>query len=170
MKRCFSFLLVWLLLLASCQKQLPQLPANKNNAIDSVGAGLLKINEALILSEDSMLTDFISKSDSDFTKHKQGFWYKMNLRTNSETLKTDSKCTIDYSVYLLNNKFCKTQTNTIIIGKNQIAAGVEELLRQMHKGEKATLVLPWYLAWGMKGDGDLIPPYTSVVIYLHLRN
>lgn len=168
--KSFSFLFVWLLLLVSCQKQLPQLPANKNYAIDTVGEGLLKINEALILSEDSILTDFISKSDSNFTKHKQGFWYKMNLHTKSETLKTDSKCTIRYSVYLLDGKFCKTEKSTIVIGKNQVVTGVEELLKQMHKGEKATLVLPWYLAWGMKGDGERIPPYTSVLIYLQLDN
>lgn len=168
MMKYFSFLSIICLLLVSCQKQLPQLPANKSNTVDAVGNGLLKINEELILREDSLLADFVSKSDSDFVKDKLGFWYKMNFKTNLATLKVDDKCVVDYSVYTLDNELLLRKKEQIVIGKNQIVNGAEELLKQMHKGEKATLILPWYLAYGMKGDAENIPPYTSVIIYLHL--
>lgn len=163
-----SYLSIVLFLLAACQKQLPQLPANKSNTEDAVGNGLLKINEELILREDSILADFVSKSDSDFVKDKLGFWYKMNFTTNSKSLKTDDKCVVDYSVYSLDNELLLSKKEQIVIGKNQVVTGAEELLKQMHLGEKATLILPWYLAYGMKGDSENIPPYTSVIIYLHL--
>ena len=164
----FSYISIIFFLLVSCQKQLPQLPANKSNTVDAVGNGLLKINEELILREDSLLADFVSKSDSDFVKVKSGFWYKMNFKTNLKLLKVDDKCVVDYSVYTLDKELLSRKNEQIVIGKNQIVNGAEELLKQLHKGEKATLILPWYLAYGMKGDAENIPPYTSVIVYLHL--
>jgi len=81
------------------------LPANKPNETDSVGLALLKINESLIVAEDSLIAGYVLKTDSIYTKDNQGFWYKINLATKSEKLKELETCKISYSVYSLDKEF-----------------------------------------------------------------
>jgi hypothetical protein len=73
-----GILLLFFIVLSSCVKQAPQLPANKTNRFDSAAVALVQVNERLIESEDSLLKDYVSKSDSNFVKHETGFWYKID--------------------------------------------------------------------------------------------
>ncbi|MCE5330548.1 MAG: FKBP-type peptidyl-prolyl cis-trans isomerase [Bacteroidales bacterium] len=168
--RYFQLFLIFIsiFLFLSCQKPAPQLPANKSNETDSTGLALLKINESLIAAEDSLIAGYVLKTDSIYTKDNQGFWYKINFATKSGKQKELETCKISYSVYSLDKEFLFRKEEMITLGKKQTINGIEELLKLMHKGEKATLILPWYLAYGMKGDGGNVNPYTSVIVYLHL--
>jgi len=94
----FFSIFISIFLFISCQKPAPQLPANKPNETDSVGLALLKINESLIVAEDSLIAGYVLKTDSIYTKDNQGFWYKINLATKSEKLKELETCKISYSV------------------------------------------------------------------------
>lgn len=163
----FPFLLI---ALVSCRKTAPQLPANKQDASDSVEVSMLKINQKLILHEDSMLADYISRSDSDFIKNNLGFWYKINTKTDGASMKEKSKCFVFYRVYSLENNLLLEKNDTIQIGKKQIINGIEEGVKLMKKGESATLILPWYEAYGMKGYEDKVKAYTSVKVYLRVLN
>ena len=55
-----------------------------------------------------------------------------------------------------------SEKKTVRFGKKEIPTGLEDGLRLMRKGETLRLIVPWYLAYGMKGE-DNIPPYTSLM-------
>ncbi len=160
------FILLFILL-TSCVKQAPQLPANKGTQFDSTAMALVQVNERLIEAEDSLLNEYVSKLDSNFVKHKTGFWYKLNHQTTGTKPTADENCIVNYSVYTLGGDFLLNKDEKIIIGKKQIITGVEEALLMMHHGEKATLIVPWYLAYGVKGNLKEVGPYTSIVLFLN---
>lgn len=58
---------------------------------------LVQVNERLIESEDSLLKDYVSKSDSNFVKHETGFWYKINQRAAGTKPKANVSCSVNYS-------------------------------------------------------------------------
>jgi FKBP-type peptidyl-prolyl cis-trans isomerase len=148
--------------LIACKNQSPQIPANKGNAVDKNITTLLDINKTLASKEDSILQKYV-KTKSDFTKNETGFWFKINHSANGPFLgKNDTfRCRIE--TFQLNGKEIKAEEKEIVLGKKQLVRGLEEGLKLMRKGESATFIIPWYLAYGMKGDGKLIPPYSSLV-------
>ena len=153
--------------LIACIKQAPQIPANKGNAGDQNIATMLDINKTLAAREDSILQEY-AKTKPDFKKSELGFWYKINdLNTNPLLKKNDSfRCKIN--IFLLNGKEIQADEKVIVLGKKQLVRGLEEGLKLMRRGESATFIIPWYLAYGMKGDENSIPPYTSLIYQIEV--
>ena len=162
------FLLLLTTLSVSCRKQPPQLPSNKGNEVNENAAVLLNINQVIINEEDSLLSQYISTTDSVFQKSDIGFWHRISTRTNNVQLAEKSIATISYQLFLVEGTLLAEEKRTVEIGKKQIPTGLEEGLKLMRKGETATLVVPWYLAYGMQGN-DIVPPYTSVIFVVKIE-
>lgn len=153
----------------SACKRSPQLPANKMTGVDTVALGMMEVNKKLTQHEDSTLAAYVAGIDSGYVHNEMGFWYKTEIKTGNPRPAVNEKCRIEYSVYALqDNALFKKTVENIVIGKKNTVRGIEEGIKLMHKGEKATLILPWYLAYGMKGDGQNVPGYTSVKVIVRL--
>ncbi|NLK55387.1 MAG: peptidylprolyl isomerase, partial [Bacteroidales bacterium] len=56
----------------------------------------------------------------------------------------------------------------VTVGKSDIEPGLDEGLRMIKPGGKAIFILPPFLAHGLVGDGNKIPPRTIVVYWITL--
>jgi len=54
------------------------------------------------------------------------------------------------------------------VGENRVIAGWDEALLTMHKGEKRTVIIPFWLAYGEKGVRGGIPPRATLVFDITL--
>jgi FKBP-type peptidyl-prolyl cis-trans isomerase len=161
--------LLFTLSLLSCVKQVPQIPANKGSNVDSATVSLLEMNERLALREDSLLNKYVDLQHDKFIKSKIGFWYKINSKGSSTLLKDGDKCRINYQIFLLNGKQLQSDSKELVLGKKEVINGLEEGLKLLHKGDGATLIIPWNLAYGINGDGKSVLPYTSLVYKLKIE-
>ena len=168
---CFFKLLVLLLCIgiSSCVKQAPQLPSNKGNEPDNTEASLVKINKKLASREDIVVKK-LADSQGSFKKNELGFWYKIYNSGHGIAVKDSSICKVFSKLMLLNGKIVEEASNEFVIGKKQTIVGLEEGLKLMHRGDSATFIIPWYLAYGMKGNEPLVPPYTSIIYKIKLLN
>lgn len=153
----------------SCNKQQPQLPSNKGNFADKNIAVLLDINKNLATKEDSILKSFV-KGDTSYKRNALGFWYKIDKKTNGDFIKNKKGCNFSYKLLLINGKVLQEDDKKIIFGKKQLVSGLEEGLKLLHQGEKATFIIPWYLGYGMKGMEPIVPPYTSLIYQIKLTD
>lgn len=169
--RKYNFLLVFcfLLVLISCIKQAPQLPSNKVVVDNSEAKSLLDINQNLARKEDSLLNIFVNKLDKKFLRSELGYWYKVEQGTNGQGITDKSTCLFSYILLLINGKFVEQGQKQIVIGKREVVVGLEEGLKLFHKGDSCTLVIPWYLGFGMKGN-NTVPAYTSIIYRLKIKN
>ncbi len=75
-------------------------------------------------------------------------------------------------VELLNGTIChetpKEETENFVLEHSDKESGVHEALRFMKKGDHAKLILPSYLAHGLLGDRENIPPQSILYIDLEL--
>lgn len=124
---------------------------------------MLTLNRELALKEDSMLQDFAGNNEVELKKTEFGFWYNIENEYKGEHLKEKDNCRIRYKMRLLDGTLLEENEIEFTIGKKEIIVGLEEGLKLLRKGESATFVIPWYLAYGMKGNDVLVPPYTSLV-------
>ena len=167
----FRIIIVFLIVgfATACTRQVPQLPSNKVAATDSSTLSLQAANQKLIAGEDSILQTFVANSSIHFSKSDAGFWYSIqqSAKRNSKPLKGEN-VKVNLSVYSLSDSLLLRETKTIVVGKKQLINGAEQLLLLMSRGDSATAILPWHLAYGMKGNGSEIPPYTSVLVRLSI--
>jgi FKBP-type peptidyl-prolyl cis-trans isomerase len=54
------------------------------------------------------------------------------------------------------------------VGVGKVILGWDETLVEMKRGEKRTVIIPWWLAYGAKGRPPLIPPKASLVFEIEL--
>ena len=162
MRKSGYWFIIFLSGLISCTKPKPQLPSNKFVEKDSARTALLKINSKLIEKEDSLL-HIVAKKKGDLKRTQSGLWYHIYPIGNAATLKDSMECRYACRVQLLTGKVVRTESNRIIIGKKQCISGLEEGLKMMQKGDSATFIIPWYLAYGMSGSTAEIPAYTSLI-------
>ena len=156
--------------LISCIKHSPQLPSNKGIVRDENAVSLLAINQNLAKKEDVFLKKFALQKDKAFKRSEMGFWYKIVQTGNGSKIKDSVNCEISCRLLSLKGKVLQKDVKKIIIGKKQVVVGLEEGLKLMNKGDSATFIIPWYLAYGMKGDEPLIPPYTSIIYEIKVFN
>ncbi len=57
---------------------------------------------------------------------------------------------------------------TFRVGVGQVIRGWDQAILQMKKGEKLTVVIPWWLAYGAAGRPPVIPPKASLVFDIQL--
>jgi FKBP-type peptidyl-prolyl cis-trans isomerase len=161
----FSFLLF------SCKKPLPQLPSNKGLQTNTENFNLQKINQRLAQKEDTILEIYVKSRDNSFKKNEIGFWYKIEKSENGTKIKASENINISYKLLFLNGIIIQeVEKQNLVLGKKQVVVGLEEGIKLMKKGEKATFIIPWYLAYGMNGKEPLIPPFTSIIYKVEISN
>ncbi len=165
----FILFFVVFIALFSCKKQSPQLPANKIKENNDSTLTLLEINKRLAVKEDSLLKTFVYKKSKQFTRSDLGFWYKTDKSATGNFLKINDTCNIDYELKLINGKTVLHESRKIVLGKKDAIPGIENALELLKKGEKATIIIPWYLGYGMKGFEEIIPPYTSLICEIEIK-
>jgi hypothetical protein len=161
----FYATIILLVAVAACVRQSPQLPANKFIESDSTALILSQSNEKLIQSEDSILKLVLESRFKSKMTAGEGFWYLVESNNSlNKKLQKGEKVTIEYEIFDLENNLLLKKSETITIGQQQLKPALEQVLIMLTKGDKAVILLPWYSGYGVKGDGDKIPPYTSLIV------
>lgn len=172
----FALCVLFVLSLTSCRKQEAQIPYNKIVQDNSRTTTLLAINEQLTQKEDSLLQLYVAQSDKKYIRNELGFWYVIENRGNGSQVKKEENCVFSYRLQVL--KFDQSGkslvqkadagTKKIVTGKKEIIEGLEECLLLLHRGDNATVIIPWYLAYGLKGN-EFVPPYCSVIYTISIE-
>lgn len=165
MLRHYTIAVLALFLLSGCIKQQPQLPANKDNIIDSTQILMQLANEKLIQAEDSLLQVFVAFEKENYRKSEIGYWFVIEQTSNyNQTQKRKVK----YSVFSLNNEFLFTEEKEILVGKKELVAALDHFVLTHPEATHANLIIPWYQAYGVKGKSPEVNAYQSVKIEIFI--
>ncbi len=164
--RTTTMMAVMLLLLADgCQNK----PDNRSNAIRKSDADLIELNKARIIHDRDEITGYISGSEQKFTETNTGLWYAVMEEGSGPRPKTGDAVTYDYVCTLLDGKLCYSGNQTITIGYSEAPSGINEGLQMMQAGSDYIFILPPYLAYGLTGDGDMVPGRAILVFRVKVR-
>lgn len=100
----------------------------------------------------------------------------MYLKENAggEKIINGMEITLIFKVWLLDGTLCYDSEvsgkKKFIVGADHLETGIHEAVQLMHKGEKAMVILPSHLAFGLIGDRKKIPPKSAVVYSLEIEN
>jgi FKBP-type peptidyl-prolyl cis-trans isomerase len=118
---------------------------------------------------------FVERNGWDVKPSETGLYcYVYNKKPEAELAKSGDIAVVDYKVRLLDadTTLCYTsekgKPKEILIEMDNVESGLHEALTYLREGESAYIVLPHYLAHGLVGDLDKIPPLSPVLYELNL--
>jgi len=146
--------LVTLVVIFSCKEKPKEIP-------DAIIKETLQQANKKIVSEDKLLIDaYIKRRNWKANKTGTGLTYFIYQKNKKPRIKSNESVSIKFSLQTLEGK--------VIFDKNQIQkVGIHEVIQKMGKGEKAYVILPPHLAFGLTGT-EQIEPYAILVYDLEV--
>jgi FKBP-type peptidyl-prolyl cis-trans isomerase len=134
----------------------------------------LKLAEATALQQgsDQRLKDYIKEKGITVEPLASGLYYIETQKGTGNLPKQGEKIRVHYRGTLLDGtpfdaSYDRNQPFDFVLGMGQVIRGWDEGLSLMHEGGKATLILPYNLAYGERATGQ-IPPFSPLVFEVEL--
>ncbi len=118
---------------------------------------------------------FVERNGWNVKPSETGIYcYVFNKKPEAKLAKSGNIAIVEYKIRLLDadTTLCyaseKGKPQEILIEMDNVESGLHEALTYLREGESAYVVLPHYLAHGLAGDLDKIPPLSPVLYELNL--
>ena len=135
---------------------------------------LIDANKKYIKKESDEIDQYITIHNYNMITTGTGIRYMIYKKGDGALAQIGEIANINYTISLLDGTQCYSSKNKVPkefkIGHDQVESGLHELVTYMHVGDKITAIIPSYLAFGLTGDGNKIPPHASVVYDLELMS
>lgn len=158
-----SILLVMSIVIACDSKQEKPL----QNVKQDPGKSLEKVNRYLVKTEKENIANYIRRHGWEMKETGSGLSYMIYENGSGPLAEKENVAVLKYKLYLITGDLVYSSDDrglkTFLVGKGGVESGLEEGILLMKKGDKARLVLPSHLAYGLLGDEDKIPPRTAII-------
>lgn len=157
--------LLILLLPVACSA--PVQEDQKSNAPD-YQESFVETNQYMRARHRDHMIAFMQRVGWNMTETPTGLWYMVLEEGNGDHVQKDRLLEYAYITRLITGKICysadTTDPKSIVVGKGNIEAGLEEGLLLLRENSKARFLIPPYLAHGNFGDGDRIPGSSILLV------
>lgn len=170
-KYYFSLVII-VLIIISCDHKKTNNDQKREYTKDEIEKSLLEANQQLVNSEDEQIADFLSRYNWNMQKTESGLRYFIYHKGAGVRAENGVQVKISFNVRLLTGDLIysseKDGVNEFVIGKSTVESGLEEGILLMRVGDKAKLIIPSHLAFGLLGDQNRIPKRSTLVYDLEL--
>jgi FKBP-type peptidyl-prolyl cis-trans isomerase FkpA len=139
---------------------------------EQVTEKLVKANKAAVELENAQIEKLIDSAGWKMIKTPTGLRYMILEHGKGSKTVTGKTVHFEYEVKLLSGDIIYSSTQNgqkeFKIGSGGVESGLEEGILLLRVGDKARLVIPSYLAHGLSGDQDKIPPKATLIYTLKL--
>jgi FKBP-type peptidyl-prolyl cis-trans isomerase len=160
-----------LLLMFSCGQT--QQEKNKVNPSD-YEEELLEANRHVVKTETQHIEDFLRRYKWDMEESGSGLRYMIYHEGDGQRAQKGMVAAIDYTVKMITGDTVYSSDElgplVFIIGNGEVISGLEEGILYMNVGDKAKFIIPSHLAYGLAGDGNLIPAKSTLIYDVELLN
>jgi FKBP-type peptidyl-prolyl cis-trans isomerase FkpA len=133
---------------------------------------LEKVNRYLVRTESEDIENYIRRHGWVMKETGTGLRIWIYEHGTGEQAEKGMIATLDYQTWLINGNLIYSSDELgqkeFKIGKGGVESGLEEAILKMHVGDKAKLIIPSHLAFGLLGDNNKIPPRSTVVYDIEL--
>ncbi|MFW5793223.1 MAG: FKBP-type peptidyl-prolyl cis-trans isomerase [Bacteroidota bacterium] len=125
-------------------------------------------NDRLFQEEQTILNEYLDEKNIKVTPQTSGLIYIETEKGKGPQVKAGQEVTVHYTGMFLDGTVFDSSVEagepiSFTVGRQQVISGWDEGLLLMNVGGKARLIIPSFLAYGDRGAGDVIPPFTTLV-------
>lgn len=136
---------------------------------------LMETNKEWFIQEQAEIDNYLSRHRWEMIKTGTGIRYKIYQPAdtlNNPLAKPGQIAIINFEIRTLeNDSICYESHDAsqwFLIEMDNVENGLHESIQYLRQGDKAKIILPSYLAHGLSGDLDKIPPLTPVLYDIEL--
>jgi FKBP-type peptidyl-prolyl cis-trans isomerase FkpA len=122
--------------------------------------------------EKRLLEEFLITNNITMEPTASGLYYIETRTGTGAQPQTGEYVSVHYTGRLIDSTLFDTSVGedplTFPLGLGYVIPGWDEGIALMKKGGEATLIIPSWLAYGSKGAGDVIPPYSTLLFDVEL--
>ncbi|HUJ45032.1 MAG TPA: FKBP-type peptidyl-prolyl cis-trans isomerase [Opitutaceae bacterium] len=145
----------------------PGEPASKymREVMDTPKTPQLSTEEAAVIDE-QYGTAQVRPSGLRFIVRAPGAGEAMPRRGQEVTVQYEGRLLRDGTKF--DSSYDRQEPFRFQVGIGQVIPGWDATILDMKKGEKRTVIIPWWLAYGTRGAPPVIPPKASLVFEIEL--
>lgn len=168
------FFFLWLLLIGivitSCKDDVLKEVSKENWNMDQS----VDFNKELHKREELAIEIYLAHhKDLKMTKTGSGIRYQFSKtqKGSGYLASIGDLVVVDLKIELLDGRICYNSDSIpdrFVLGMSDEESGLQEVLQLMRVGDKSKIIVPSYLAHGLMGDSEMIPPQSILVIDVEL--
>lgn len=133
---------------------------------------LVEVNKVIVKTEEQQIEEFITHHGWSMDSSGTGLRFMIYEKGNGKKPVMKSEVQAACKIFLLDATLCyeykKDNPLEFVIGNKDVPRGIEEAVLLMRGGDKARIIVPAHLGYGLLGDKDKIPGNSSLYIELEL--
>lgn len=157
-------------LLLSCGQE-PS-PIRSTSNIRMMDDTLINYNKGAARTEDQEIRDYAARYGWDMITTSTGLRYLIYKRGSGPAAEEGTIVVIRYQENLLTGKPVASSDSLgpkeFPVGHGVAEPGLQEAVRLMRTGDRAKVIIPSHLAYGLLGDGNRVPPGAALVYDIEL--
>lgn len=134
---------------------------------DTVNAALENANKQLSQIEEEEIEDYIARYGWEMVETGTGLRYLVYKEGSGELIKKGQIVRINFSISLINGMKVYSSDDDgpkdFQVGQAEVESGLHEAMEYLKLGDKAKLIIPSHLAFGLPGDQNKIPKKATLI-------
>src|SRR5258705_2879575 len=126
---------------------------------------MVDVNKAVVKTEEQQIEEFISRHGWSMDSTGTGLRFMIYEKGTGKRPKVNQTARIACKIFLLDATLCyeykKEEPLEFVIGQKDVPRGIEEATLLLQVGDKAKIIVPSHLGYGLLGDKDKIPGNSS---------
>ena len=159
------FFMGFIILLASCNSDAAR--TTKPTKED-----MFKANRNLVKQEKEEIESYIDRHGWEMNETGSGLRYSILEKGNGEQAEAGKIAVLEYTCRLISGDLLYSSTESglkeFVIGHGGVESGLEEAVLLLHQGDKARLIVPAHLAYGLVGDDNKISGHATLIYEIKL--
>ncbi len=160
----FLSLSMLLLSLAFTACQSNEKKTSKQDHITVEREALIRTNKYLLNKDDEVIRSYVNRRQWKVNTTNTGLHYMIYQKGEGPQIRNRDKVKIRYDIELIDGTPCYDNKEIVIeMGHSDVESGLQQGLLMMGKGDKAKLIIPPHLGFGLIGDEKKIPARSTLV-------
>ncbi len=167
-------LLIVFLIAGCCEKEHKSESGNGVSMTKSeLDEQLIQVNKRVLITEKEQIDFMVKRYDWKMTVTETGLRYRIFYKSPNTYFPVDGDIVkLSYALKDIKGDLIYSSQRdgdlAFQLGKSDQPSGLQEAIRLMNKGDKANIVVPSHLAYGLTGDGNMIIGKTTLVYSVEL--
>ena len=158
-------------MLCSCQEPQPRPVQGQSDR--QVRESLEKANRYLVNDEEEEIDNYVRRHQLELVATGTGLRYQIVGTGNGKAVQPGMTVTLDYVLYdLAGDVVYHSETEgpmRFVVGRSEIPSGLDEAVRLFHEGDRAWVIIPSHLGYGLLGDQKSIPSRATLIYDLSVK-
>lgn len=132
----------------------------------------IAVNQEIVRKDNANIELIAKRYNWNLAQSESGLCYQIIPSGKGDKAQSKDIVTIKGRISLPEGKdiynSVNDETKEFRVDRSEDAVGLHELVKLMRAGDKARAIIPSYLAYGISGDGEQIPPIALLICEIEL--